>query len=651
MKQILASLIAAYTLTNGLTTVAPGTPAATPLATAGAIPVIPIANPIAPAAPVTTTAGTTTASGGSLPATGGVSPPIAPPAVFPQPTPGSATTTTTPPIGTPGATLPVVAPPQPPIGTPGVGVVSPPVNPVPVAPAPVTPAPVTPAPTTAAPTTAAPTMNQYCPLPAELGNTHGVTSGTAMSSNQGCISPHERAVAFNGILQCNSYACCQCAEIQCGDPMGLACDELVISDSGAVGNQNINVLGDMMSAFGGGSFAGIGGGMNNGAQIRCNGMEACKASKIYGKYVGALDCAGDMGCAGANIRLEDPGNELQVQCNGMMTCMNTNLEIVITPQSQIFELGTIEFNGQQSAQGMTITIENQGYNPILLQNLECMNPTACPNLRINIIGNIMIENCDLQHMNIQTAGPTLLAACQAGNNFNQGFGFGVAQFPQVPQQPLPQQPLPPIGQPQPLPPVTQPQPVPPVTQPQPVPPVTQPQPPAVPAPPVTGVQPVPPVTPVTQPQPPATGGQQAPAYNPMNNPYCNPMSGMYDAQDCYQTSFMYNQQGGAPGVNTNNPYCNPMSGMYDIQDCIRYGGMLNAGGQGQAGPGLNSNNPYCNPMSGMYDIQDCMLYGGMFQQQQQPAAPAPNTGAQYPQYPQYPQFGFPQYPQYPPFFI
>ena len=188
-----------------------------------------------------------------------------------------------------------------------------------------------------------------------------------------------------------------------------------------------------------------------------------------------------MGCAGANILLEDPGNELQVECNGMMSCINTNLEIIITPNTQVYELGTIEFNGQQTAQGMTITIINQGANPVMLQNLECMNPEACPNLRINIQGNVFIENCDLQYMNIQTAGPSLLAACQAGNNFQSGGGNNLFPPFQQPQPPLtnpgpfvPPQPQPPVNNPGP---VTVPQPQPPVTQPQPQPPVTQPQPP------------------------------------------------------------------------------------------------------------------------------------------------------------------------------
>ena len=76
----------------------------------------------------------------------------------------------------------------------------------------------------------------------------------------------------------------------------------------------------------------------------------------------------------------------------------------------------------------------------------------------------------------------------------------------------------------------------------------------------------------------------------MNNPYiamyCNPYSSNYDLQDCYQYAYMYGmynnqqavpgQQGGAqqPGYNQqaaymNNPYCNPYSGNYDAQDCLR----------------------------------------------------------------------------------
>jgi len=156
--------------------------------------------------------------------------------------------------------------------------------------------------------------------------------------------------------------------------------------------------------------------------------------------------------------------------------------------------------------------------------------------------------------------------------------------------------------------------IPPANVPPPPPPVTQPQPqlPQVPA----------------VPQPPVQ--QQPPAYNPYN-PYGQTQYNPYGYNQ-------YNGYGQQPGVNMNNPYCNPLSGMYDYQDCIQYsfmyqnfgqqpayqppavvpapgnhgpatGGHSHHGGVGgsqqAANPMNNMANPYCNPYSGMYDMQDC----------------------------------------------
>eukprot|EP00486_Rosalina_sp_Unknown_P011114 CAMPEP_0201579390 /NCGR_PEP_ID=MMETSP0190_2-20130828/26906_1 /ASSEMBLY_ACC=CAM_ASM_000263 /TAXON_ID=37353 /ORGANISM="Rosalina sp." /LENGTH=269 /DNA_ID=CAMNT_0048013751 /DNA_START=142 /DNA_END=951 /DNA_ORIENTATION=- len=91
------------------------------------------------------------------------------------------------------------------------------------------------------------------------------------------------------------------------------------------------------------------------------------------------------------------------------------------------------------------------------------------------------------------------------------------------------------------------------------------------------------------------GGQgQAPGQGGINSniPYCNQLSPYYDPQDCMQYSMMYPSQPAAPAapghghphgnpnqapvqpnrpgqVNPMNPYCNPHSGMYDAQDCMQ----------------------------------------------------------------------------------
>mmetsp|Transcript_72612 Transcript_72612/g.65290 ORF Transcript_72612/g.65290 Transcript_72612/m.65290 type:complete len:162 (-) Transcript_72612:33-518(-) len=94
--------------------------------------------------------------------------------------------------------------------------------------------------------------------------------------------------------------------------------------------------------------------------------------------------------------------------------------------------------------------------------------------------------------------------------------------------------------------------------------------------------------------------QPAQQYNPMNNmnnPYCNPISGMYDFQDCLKYGVFF---GGAT----------PSSGLYGNPGIVGNPGSGNGYTPGFSQPQapanpINRMNPYCNPYSGMYDIQDC----------------------------------------------
>ena len=147
-----------------------------------------------------------------------------------------------------------------------------PITAAPITAAPVTAAPVTPlAPVTPAPVTPAPTLNPYCPLNA--GQQSGIQP-LQFNENKVCFMPTEIATDYMGKLRCNNYACCQCAQINCGFE-GYPCDTIQFGDSGAPGVQSINIRGapetymnnnPMQNMFGGGGWN------NNGAQLECSGM-------------------------------------------------------------------------------------------------------------------------------------------------------------------------------------------------------------------------------------------------------------------------------------------------------------------------------------------------------------------------------------------
>lgn len=232
------------------------------------------------------------------------------------------------------------------------------------------------------------------------------------------------------MLTCNNYYCCLCQEINCG-ASGYGCNDLQIGDSGAVGVQNIIVQGKPGVSSFMGQF-----GQQNGAHVDCGGLESCKHTQIHGEYVGQFQCTGDHGCEFAKIFITDPADQMNFQCNGLMSCKNAYVEIRITINALIAELGTIEFNGQQSAQSATIKIVNEGFTPLLIQNLECMNPSACIGIQFIIEGSVMIETCDLQGIQNLHSLPPVLQSCVLGqgNAANQFFPQMPATFPHLPQQ-------------------------------------------------------------------------------------------------------------------------------------------------------------------------------------------------------------------------
>lgn len=355
----------------------------------------------------------------------------------------SAATTSGATTAAPGTSAPVVT------TAPQTTVAATTTPPAPIVPDPVPPI-ITPAPTMK------PTLNPYCPLNA--GQQSGIQPNQ-FNENRVCFTPNEVATDYLGRLRCDNFACCQCAQINCGFD-GYPCEQIKIGDSGAVGAKSINIRGapemngnsPLQNIFGGNAFA------TNGAKMDCAGRESCKAAIIRGELVSEAQCSGDFGCQDAKIVLNDPMTGMNFQCNGLQSCQRSDIEIndgvaelasrapgqACNPafSGVVKELGKIEFNGQQAGSNSIVTIRNHGCGTLLFDSFECMSLDSCPGLAVNIDGNIAFRHCDL--MGVAPGNPaiqSLVAACQAGQaygNFNPGNtlpipGQGVPQFP--PQSP------------------------------------------------------------------------------------------------------------------------------------------------------------------------------------------------------------------------
>eukprot|EP00484_Ammonia_sp_Unknown_P002289 CAMPEP_0197073678 /NCGR_PEP_ID=MMETSP1384-20130603/210723_1 /TAXON_ID=29189 /ORGANISM="Ammonia sp." /LENGTH=714 /DNA_ID=CAMNT_0042512517 /DNA_START=147 /DNA_END=2293 /DNA_ORIENTATION=+ len=347
MKQILTSLFAVYSATNGQQP-------------AVVTPQLPIVNP-----PLT--AATTSA-------------------------PGASTTTA---AAQPSTTQTQQLPPPPPLVPPA-------------APQTTGAAATAPATTTASSTTTeAPYyVNPFCPAAyaiSQLGVPNPVPSPPTVNAE--CRSnvpgdPLSKAMDYEGTLLCANWACCLCQEIYCGASGGAGCDYLKLGDSAAIGVQNIIVLGT--------SGAG-----SNGAHVECSGLESCKGANIEGTDVGVFDCTGEHSCEGAQIEFT-PAEGMVMECSGLRSCAGAALEIVVEAHAPISRIGSIQFNGQESAESAIVQIQNLGTEPLIIENFECSHPTACVGIAFEFVGNIQVQQCEMLGITDFTGFPEAIRTCMFG---------------------------------------------------------------------------------------------------------------------------------------------------------------------------------------------------------------------------------------------
>merc|ERR1712176_466426 len=214
-----------------------------------------------------------------------------------------------------------------------------------------------------------------------------------LSSKAKCSTSGQKLTdMFSGSLSCiNPYDCCLCGSIQCGIGFGAKpCLEFNAGDSGAISVKSINIKGDTDLG---------------GARINCNGIESCSNTVITGSTINQLQCVGELGCKGAQIRITDVVDYFDVHCAAMGSCDGASIEVIVGNEGdkcdggmatiKTVEMGQIECGDNISCRDSDITIRNVGCDKVKIDMLACLRSDSCKNAKINIIGDVAVDyiNC------------------------------------------------------------------------------------------------------------------------------------------------------------------------------------------------------------------------------------------------------------------
>jgi len=211
-----------------------------------------------------------------------------------------------------------------------------------------------------------------------------------VSSTAVCKVKGEAATAQTpGYLSCDgSYDCCLCSSVQCGDAIS-GCHTLSVGDSGVYGVKYVNVKGAA-----------------TGAQIQCNGVEACAESVITATSAVLVNAQRAMSLRGATLTVTDPVNGFSLDCLGMASCQDLTIEIVVFGPPAGFEcnpantadlvLGSINCFGQESCKNMHLTLRNDGCNSVDVQSIGCNGAGTCDGATFDLVGSVNIAQCDFK---------------------------------------------------------------------------------------------------------------------------------------------------------------------------------------------------------------------------------------------------------------
>eukprot|EP01083_Nonionella_stella_P276330 938852_1 len=219
-------------------------------------------------------------------------------------------------------------------------------------------------------------LHQFTPVGPTLG-TYG----------QICLPPHsdfecQRTHSTvtdqqQGTLECGvDYACCLCESVICGSASKW-CDAFKVGgEFGAFGVQDIRIYGHPDTT---------------GSVLDCGAPNACAGTRITGKWIDTIKCAGDAACNSASVEIQMSRGIIcdKEACVGGKFVMNSNVDgdincgaqqACVGAEIEINGIEHVKCNGRQACQGAKITITS----PLEHFHLDCNGMLACENLEVII---------------------------------------------------------------------------------------------------------------------------------------------------------------------------------------------------------------------------------------------------------------------------
>lgn len=178
----------------------------------------------------------------------------------------------------------------------------------------------------------------------------------------------------NGFTNCeNPSDCCLCSSIQCKPN----CDRFVAGDHSAFGVKDVVVSGSLA----------------DGATIDCRGDHACANTYMVTTNIVQIICSGRYSCQNAQIMVSNPIDGFYLNCGVTAACFGMQISLDLPYKGNCGRAGSkeihiknIECVGVGGCDNMLFTINNNGCDRVIIDNIECRTG-SCEGASFNFVGS------------------------------------------------------------------------------------------------------------------------------------------------------------------------------------------------------------------------------------------------------------------------
>eukprot|EP00484_Ammonia_sp_Unknown_P000537 CAMPEP_0197022550 /NCGR_PEP_ID=MMETSP1384-20130603/3389_1 /TAXON_ID=29189 /ORGANISM="Ammonia sp." /LENGTH=301 /DNA_ID=CAMNT_0042450609 /DNA_START=62 /DNA_END=964 /DNA_ORIENTATION=+ len=128
-------------------------------------------------------------------------------------------------------------------------------------------------------------------------------------------------------------------------------------------------------------------------EFQCDGESTCKHAQVSLNRLEKFSCEGYRACYEGDFNFVNVADNFVMQCEGDSSCRGADVHLTFDSGATQQSVESIECESSQACEYLSISIDNQSSDTVVIKELKCEGFQSCGYLSFSVSGDVEIEKC------------------------------------------------------------------------------------------------------------------------------------------------------------------------------------------------------------------------------------------------------------------